>query len=106
MPNRYQLAFLGSFVGIFSGLVLFSNFIKAKLRAAGYDISELILIGLPKDEANPPHQPPTWLSSPNTNMFAQLLAILLAAVTSAAIYYKFGASTYTFACMIPYTLMQ
>ncbi|KIP04258.1 hypothetical protein PHLGIDRAFT_25680 [Phlebiopsis gigantea 11061_1 CR5-6] len=91
MPNRYQLAFLASFVGIFSGLVLLSNFIKTALRAAGYDLSELILVGLPKEEASPPHQPPAWLSSPNTNMFAQLLAILLAAVTSAAIYYKFGA---------------
>ena len=93
MPNRYQLAFLASFVGVFAGLVLLFNFVKAKLKVAGYDVSQLILIGLPQDETSTPPQLPSWLSSPNSNMFAQLLAIILAAVTSAAIYYKFGAST-------------
>lgn len=97
MPNRYQLAFLASFVGIFGGLVLLSSFIKARLRAAGYDISQLILIGLPKDDIHPPPQQPAWLSSPRTNMFAQLLALILAVVTSAAMYYKFGASV----CFLP-----
>lgn len=92
MPNRYQLAFLASFVGVFSVLILVSNFVKAKLRAAGYDISEIILIGLPKDETRTPPPLPAWLSSKNTDMYAQLLAVVLAAITSVAIYYKFAAS--------------
>ncbi|EKM58580.1 uncharacterized protein PHACADRAFT_253032 [Phanerochaete carnosa HHB-10118-sp] len=90
MPNRYQFAFLASFVGVLSGLFLVSNFIKAKLKAAGYDPAQLILIGLPKDENSTPSPLPSWLSSENSEMFAQLFALVLAALTSAAIFYKFG----------------
>jgi cytochrome-b5 reductase len=49
MPNRYQLAFLASLFLTFTALLLTSRFINSKLLAAGYDISELILIGLPKN---------------------------------------------------------
>ncbi|GJE89965.1 cytochrome-b5 reductase [Phanerochaete sordida] len=92
MPNRFQVAFLVSFVGVLTGLVLLSNFVTSKLKAAGYDPAQLILIGLPKDKE---HEPtplalPAWLSE-RSDMFAQLFALVLAALTSAAIYYKFGA---------------
>ncbi|PSR72391.1 hypothetical protein PHLCEN_2v11734 [Hermanssonia centrifuga] len=89
MPNRYQLAFLASFVGVLSTLFLLSTFIKAKLRDAGYDISELILIGLPKDTTAEAARSPYSPFSKAT-MFTQLLALIVAALTSAVIYYKFG----------------
>lgn len=58
MPNRYQLAFLATFVGVFSSLSFIAYVVKSKLKEAGYDISELILIGLPKDKDNIDAQPP------------------------------------------------
>src|ERR1700722_237811 len=47
--NRYQVAFVSSFLCTFVGLYALSAYVGAKLRAAGYDISQLILIGLPKN---------------------------------------------------------
>jgi cytochrome-b5 reductase len=91
MPNRFQLAFLGSFFGVFATLVLVSNFVRAKLKAAGYDVSRLILIGLPKDETRPP--PPAIMSAQSYTVTSQLLAFALAAGTFAFAYYKFGGST-------------
>ncbi|KAJ7357077.1 ferredoxin reductase-like C-terminal NADP-linked domain-containing protein [Mycena albidolilacea] len=56
MPNRYQFAFLFSLFGTFGALVTLSTYIKGKLAAAGYDVSNLILLGLPKkDSANEYH---------------------------------------------------
>nr|ATU82295.1 NADH-cytochrome b5 reductase [Macrocybe gigantea] len=49
MPNRLQFAFLASFIFTFTFLVLLSRFINARLIAAGYDFSQLILIGLSKE---------------------------------------------------------
>ncbi|KAF8213368.1 NADH-cytochrome b5 reductase [Mycena galopus ATCC 62051] len=51
MPNRYQVAFVLSIVGPFFALVALSNYLNAKLAAAGYDISKLILVGLPKKDS-------------------------------------------------------
>jgi len=53
MPNKYQFAFLTTFFLSFLSLVALSRFLNAKLRDAGYDISNLILIGLPKNEQPP-----------------------------------------------------
>lgn len=95
MPNRYQLAFLATFVSVFSSLVFFFNFAKVKLKEAGYDVSELILIGLPKKETpvtDAPSPLTSFISSDKANMFAQLLALVFAAATSAVIYWKFGSS--------------
>jgi cytochrome-b5 reductase len=56
MPNRYQFAFLFSLFGTFGALVTLSTYLKGKLAAAGYDVSNLILLGLPKkDSANEYH---------------------------------------------------
>jgi cytochrome-b5 reductase len=52
MPNRYQLVFVVSLFGSFAVLVTLSNYLQAKLAAAGYDVSKLILIGLPKKDSN------------------------------------------------------
>ena len=47
--NRYQLSFLATFLFTFSSLYLFSTYVGKILAEAGYDISQLILIGLPKN---------------------------------------------------------
>ncbi|KAF5377526.1 hypothetical protein D9615_005244 [Tricholomella constricta] len=52
--NRYQAAFLASLFLTFSSLVLLSRYINSKLIAAGYDFSQLILIGLPKEPSPQP----------------------------------------------------
>jgi cytochrome-b5 reductase len=49
MPNKYQFAFLTTFVSVFSALILLSRFLNSKLKEAGYDINNLILLGLPKE---------------------------------------------------------
>ncbi|GLB36330.1 putative flavoprotein pyridine nucleotide cytochrome reductase family protein [Lyophyllum shimeji] len=47
--NRYQAAFLASFVLTFASLFLLARYLNSKLLAAGFDISQLILLGLPKE---------------------------------------------------------
>ncbi|KAH9486755.1 NADH-cytochrome b5 reductase 1 [Psilocybe cubensis] len=54
MPNKYQLAFLVSFFSVFFSLLFLSNYLGARLRDAGYDVRNLILIGLPTDNPPPP----------------------------------------------------
>lgn len=90
MPNQFQLVFLASFVGVFALLLLVSNFVKAKLAEAGYDISQLILIGLPKDDNDAFHTSPSAFLTTRNSMLAQLLAVVLALGTSIVIYLKFG----------------
>lgn len=51
MPNLYQVTFLASLFLTFISLVFLSHFLNSKLLAAGYDVSRLILLGLPD---NPP----------------------------------------------------
>ncbi|KAI0784159.1 NADH-cytochrome b5 reductase [Abortiporus biennis] len=89
MPNRFQLAFLGSFFGVFFSLVFSYHFITGKLKAAGYDISKLILIGLPEEGTNP-----SELKMPdfNSSTYAQLAVLVSTALTSAFLYYKFSGS--------------
>ncbi|KAJ7462673.1 ferredoxin reductase-like C-terminal NADP-linked domain-containing protein [Mycena galericulata] len=52
MPTRDQLAFLVSLTVSFASLVALSHYLQAKLAAAGYDISKLILIGLPRKDSD------------------------------------------------------
>jgi cytochrome-b5 reductase len=95
MPNRYQLVYLASFVVIFTTLFLTSRFIDAKLKAAGYDFSELILIGLPKNrtvDTNSMDQVPYTLADFRDNGYAQLLALAFAVVSSVFLFVKFGTS--------------
>ena len=49
MSIRFQVVYLLSFASVFTSLVFLSRYIDTKLRDAGYNISELILIGLPED---------------------------------------------------------
>ncbi|THH34119.1 hypothetical protein EUX98_g36 [Antrodiella citrinella] len=97
MPNSFQLVFLSSFVFVLGALVLLSQFINAKLNAAGYYVSDIILIGLPKENRTvTDHAPTTAVISETagetTMPYAQLLALALAVVTSAFIYWKFSSS--------------
>ena len=97
MPNRFQVVYLLSFASVFTSLVFLSRYIDAKLRDAGYDISELILIGLPKDNdsVDTSSSADVAKSLTVTKMadFQQLLALVLAVVTSAFIYLKFANSS-------------
>ncbi|KAG6813084.1 hypothetical protein H0H92_014143 [Tricholoma furcatifolium] len=45
--NRYQAVFLASLLITFSSLVALFHYLNRKLVAAGYDVSRIILIGLP-----------------------------------------------------------
>jgi len=88
MPNHLQFLFLASFFATFAVLLALSSYLSLKLRQAGYDISRLILIGLPQSE-NIPNQMSVSDSAPS---FLQLVALVVAAVSSAFIYLKFGRS--------------
>ncbi len=87
MPNRLHLVFLVAFFTNFAVLLALSNYLSSKLRQAGYDISRLILIGLPSSENTYPNQ-----MSASAPSFLQLVALLVAAASSAFIYLKFGRS--------------
>ncbi|KAI0782696.1 NADH-cytochrome b5 reductase [Abortiporus biennis] len=87
MPNRFQLAFLASFFGVFLSLVLSYHFITGKLKAAGYDVSKLILIGLEdKDVPLSKGKMPDF----NSSTYAQLAALVFTLLTSAFLYFKLG----------------
>jgi cytochrome-b5 reductase len=98
MPNHLQLLFIASFLASFLLLLTLSNFLSSKLREAGYDISRLILIGLPHSELSDHHIPNQMSAAPSSlldvrqGLVTQLLALLLAVATSAFIYLKFGRS--------------
>ncbi|EMD41808.1 hypothetical protein CERSUDRAFT_120744 [Gelatoporia subvermispora B] len=98
MALRHHVVFFASFLLTFGSLVAISKYIGARLRAAGYAVSDLILIGLPRNtsthstDARPPSP-----ASPSTTTFtavmsSQLVALVFALVTSAVIYYKFAAN--------------
>ncbi|EAU92895.1 NADH-cytochrome b5 reductase [Coprinopsis cinerea okayama7 len=53
MPNQYQLAFLASFFVTLASLIASLHFAVAFFRSKGYDIGDLILIGLDKKNPNP-----------------------------------------------------
>jgi hypothetical protein len=99
MPNRYQFAFVASFLLTFAVLFVASTYIGVKLRAAGYDISELILIGLPENTSMSTSDPlvqgqttSDFLAQLQQGGYAQLVALLLATLSSLFIYSKFGPS--------------
>jgi len=89
MPNHLQFLFLASFFATFALLLALSFYLSTKLRQAGYDISGLILIGLPQSENTHPFPNQMSAFAPS---FLHLAALLVAAVSSAFIYFKFGRS--------------
>jgi len=94
MPNHLQLLFLLSFFSTFILLFILSNLLSSKLREAGYDISKLILIGLPQSDLSDHHIPnqlstsTSFLDMPQS-VILQLLALVLAAATSVFVYLNF-----------------
>ncbi|TFK57369.1 NADH-cytochrome b5 reductase [Heliocybe sulcata] len=97
MPNRYQFVFLGSFFGVLGALVTVSEYLKTKLRAAGYDVSKLILIGLPSDNSTDPDSADMSgelsLQTIRDSPYAQLVILVLTALTAAVIYKVSGTKT-------------
>ncbi|OBZ79904.1 NADH-cytochrome b5 reductase 1 [Grifola frondosa] len=96
MPNRYQLAFLASFVGTFFLLVAIARYINSKLKAAGYYVSDLILIGLPKNHTQSTDSNTTTSTGMvdfTSGVYTQLPALLLAVATCVFVYVKFGKNT-------------
>ncbi|KAI0961472.1 hypothetical protein AcV7_000563 [Taiwanofungus camphoratus] len=95
MPNRYQLAFIASFVATFLSLIALSSLVNSRLKAAGYRISDLILIGLPNSHMETANET-TWPDSTSgvlvllSGSYGQLFALFLALSTTAIIYTKFG----------------
>jgi len=112
MPNHQQLLFLASFFGVFSSLILISNYLSAKLRAAGYDVSRIILIGLDTNSSAAPTSKFALPWGSNSNMttqsmydlkdiqergYMQAAALVLALLSSIFIYLKFGGPSECFA---------
>lgn len=97
MPNRLQVGFLVSFFITLFSLIFLARWAKLRLKAAGYDISELILIGLPRDPVKPIDQAhgsaqPSLFQTMSDWALPELLALLLAFATSVFIYVKFAVS--------------
>lgn len=90
MPNLAQTAFLLSAVITFAVLWLVSSWLNGLLLARGYDIRELILIGLPKDA--PPR--PLRFTHPYPNANADMSSVNIPVVgdvnTAAAAEYVQG----------------
>jgi cytochrome-b5 reductase len=97
MPNASQTVYLASFFFTFSTLFLVSQFINSRLKAAGYDISELILIGIPKESLTPTetnHAVDMEKTSASLldSGYTQWLALAVALASSVFIYVKFASS--------------
>ena len=93
MPNHLQLLFLGSFILTFLFLLTLFNYLLSKLSQEGYNISDLILLGLPRShEQLPMSVAATSFLDVRQNVVAQFVAILLTLGSSAFIYFKFGRS--------------
>jgi cytochrome-b5 reductase len=108
MLDRNLVLFLTSFVAVFTSLVLISQYLNAKLKAAGYDVSRIILIGLPTNSSHDSTSSAPKIAFPwglNSNMtthptfdlkdfqekgYAQAAALILALLSSVFIYFKFG----------------
>ena len=90
MPNRFQVAFVSSFVGTLFLLVLITEFVKAKLHQRGIYVSDLILIGTGKIPQREPVPPGDIMSDIFAGLNTQLIALALALVTSVLLYTKFG----------------
>lgn len=118
--NRFQFLYLTTFFGVFASLVLITNYLGAKLRAAGYDVSRIILIGLPTNNSEESTAPAaTKFTVPwgfNTTMstqfdlkdlqdkgYLQVAAVVLALLSSVFFYVKFGSASESNQCAIHVT---
>ena len=60
MPGLAQVVFISSFIGTFAFLYVGTSYISAFLRSKGYDIGDLILIGLEKKDFSQEPPPKMW----------------------------------------------
>lgn len=90
MPNRYQVAFVASFVGTLLLLVLLTEFVKAKLHQRGVYVSDLILLGTGKKPSRHPVPPSDTMSELFNSSSSQLVALAFALLTSVFLAVKFG----------------
>lgn len=95
MPNHLQLLFLASFFATYIILHTLTTLLSSKLREAGYDISNLILIGLshPENTSSKLMSTSAPFLDVRQSVVAQALALLLAVASGAFIYLKFGRSS-------------
>jgi cytochrome-b5 reductase len=91
MPTANSLAFVASFVVVFGFLYGLTSFVDSKLKAAGYDIPELILFGLPKDSSPRLKKMSSvpFLDNLRDNQYTQYVAIALAAISTLLLYIRF-----------------
>lgn len=61
MPSASQLVFLSTFVATFAALYAFTSYIGAYLRSKGWNVGDIILIGLEKKDFGS-EPPPKMLS--------------------------------------------
>lgn len=111
MPNRQQVAFAVSFFGVFGALIALHHYIDKALRVLGYDISRLILIGLPTTQDDSINSTASvkfalpWSSNHNMTQatfdfkdfqdkgYTQIAALVAAVLSSIFIYLKFATSS-------------
>jgi len=92
--------FLFSFLSVFAALFFLSSFLGQKLRENGYDISKLILYGLPASSHPPQHtvsqimaaSAPSFLQNISQSDLTRPLALALAGLSTVFVYYRFSNS--------------
>ncbi|TBU48412.1 hypothetical protein BD309DRAFT_949715, partial [Dichomitus squalens] len=90
MPNRFQVAFLISFVATLFLLIVTTEFVKAKLHQRGIYVSDLILLGTGKIPQREPIASADIMSDVFSASYNQLIPLALALITSVLLYAKFG----------------
>ena len=68
MPILPQLVFDASFVGTFAALYFLTSYIGELLRSYGYDVSDIILIGLEKKDFGGNPLPKMWSAADVVNI--------------------------------------
>lgn len=90
MPLLDQLIFVTSFGITLTTLVYVSRFISAQLRARGYNISDLILIGLPRKDLPVKAEETILQNGLIMNSSVQTFAIIVGACGALFLFMRFG----------------
>lgn len=99
--NQAQLLFLFTFTATLATLIFSAHFLDRKLSAAGYDIRNIILIGLeekkPLTNSNLSEAEMSVIKTIQSNTYAQVFALVVV-VTTGVLYRRFVAAP---ASMLP-----
>lgn len=100
MPFLNSAAAIASFVFVFGFLFTVTNLIDTKLKAAGYDLPKIILVGFPKDSSRPTYPPmdASFLDTLRDNQYAQLIVGALAAISTLVLYLRFASGESMHVC--------